>query len=181
MFVMGTTNNLTAQDFKTGSQLLNAGVDLGFGFYSSNKVQSVSYIPISVSIDYGIREDIGPGVLGIGAFAGISGGRDRYIRSSGIKYGYNYTNLMFGPRATYHYNFVDEVKTYAGLLIAASLSFVREVGDFPVVYNGHTNIFNLYPSLFIGGRYYFRRDMALFGELGIGFSVLKLGLTINLN
>lgn len=126
-----------------------------------------------MGFEHGLRDDIGPGVLSVGGFISMAGSRYRNNNNEG----YNYSLLYFGPKANYYYRFIDEVETYAGLALFAAVSKSTPVNDPDFDPNGS---FWIYPSLYIGGRYYLQTNMAVYSEIGFGYTFITVGVTFPL-
>ena len=157
-----------AQPFEVGTNVL--GLSAGIGGYYRN-IGLVSIPTIGISYDHGFKEGLGPGVIGIGGYFG-------YKSSSSHTYTFFYdyhsreTYLIFGARGTYHYNFDldDHLDLYGGLL----LSYINNSIDDP--YYGNSNSGYFFPSLFVGGSYYFTDNIAVFSELGYGITYCTVGI-----
>ncbi|HEV7349146.1 hypothetical protein [Telluribacter sp.] len=139
--------------YEKGDKLLNVGIGLGSYGYGN--------IGFGGSFEVGVHEAISVGVLG--GYSGTS-----YI-------GYNWSVLTIGARGSYHFNELlnldnEQLDLYAGLGLAYrnySYGGIRDnFGYNPIGLLSH-----------IGGRYYFKPNMAAFAELGSGFSALQVGLT----
>ena len=163
----GFTWNASAQEeaFNKGDMVINAGV--GLGSYISDKGFSMSVPPISASLEYGIVDLFdGRGGIGIGGYAGY------LLRKSDIKDidDFNVGDFIIGPRGLFHYQFVEKLDTYAGLLIGYDIVSYSEKG-------ANLSGSGFYSAFFIGARYYVTDNFGVFGELGYGISPLQLGLT----
>jgi len=172
------TGGINAQDFGAGDKDLSIG--LGFGGYLYYPGDYSLLPEISASFDYGLRDDWGPGVFGVGAFMGISRtGTDDLIVVSG-EFGVRYTNVTIAPRATYHYQFVDKLDTYAGALLGLGIQSQKPYGTWPTAEPDTKVNLVLVEAVFVGARYYFTRNFAGFAEVGVGVSYLTLGMTFKM-
>jgi hypothetical protein len=88
-----------AQPFVTGDKAVNVGLGIGSTLYSGLGYTG-GLPPLSASFEYGVTE-LGPGVLGVGAYFGIASYKweDTY---SGTTYGWKYSNTIIGVRGNYH-------------------------------------------------------------------------------
>ena len=139
-------------EFGKGNHVINLGV--GIGAHRS--------IPLTASYEVCIVDGIaGKGSIGIGAIAGF---RQHRYRVWGT---YNtYTSFLAGFRAAFHYNFVENLDTYAGFITAASFYTT----DAP-------SSFNMFvPGAFVGARYYLSPGFAVMAELGEGISYVMAGV-----
>ena len=162
-----------AGPFGVGTNVVNLGIGVGnryvFGTGSGSSVSPA----ISVSFERGIME-IGPGVLGVGAFVGYQGAS--YDLGSGFGK-YSYTDVIVTIRGAFHYPVSEALDAYGGLGIG-----VRRAG---VSYEGSNAIFGttavsstgVASGLFVGGRYFFTSAIGAFAELGYDQTYLKVGLT----
>jgi hypothetical protein len=163
-----------APGIDTGKVLVNAGVGFGFSAYS------MGVPPISVSVDFKLPIAL---PITIGGTAALStwgyetGGGDYAITVT-------YTNIGFGVRGMYHFNFVKNLDTYTGL----TLGYVVQTAD--VKYgSAYDNIPKTsYPGISfflfganIGARYFFTNTIGAYLELGYsGLQVASLGLSLKL-
>ena len=133
---------------------------------------------ITVHVDHCLREDIGPGIIGVGGLIGFESFRREFNTGD---YGYNYGSVVFQARGTYHYQFLEDLDTYAGIGLGFRVTTSSEFGEFPTVNAPEANDgFNLNGSIFVGAKYYFSDYMAAFGEVGSGISYLTLGVSMRM-
>lgn len=126
--------------FQKGTTVLNLGVGVG------------SHIPVEASFEHGIVDGLikrENGSIGIGGYVGW----------------YNRNSFGLGVRGAFHYQFVDKLDTYAGLMLGYDI-------------HGGTSASSLFPSAFAGARYYFVPSLAVYSELGYGISYLSVGLAL---
>jgi hypothetical protein len=167
-----------SQAFKLGTNVFSAGLGIGGSFGNYN--YSSQSPAIGVAYEFGLRDDVGPGIIGLGGYAGHKSfafaGRDSY---NGLLYNENRSYSLLGMRAAYHYDFhgINELDVYGGAFVGFSILNFKS--HYP---NGNqgpfTNSFvkiNLIPALYVGGRYYFTETLGAFAELGYGISYLTVG------
>jgi len=148
--------------FNKGDMIINAGV--GIGRYISYPLFSNKILPISGSFEYSVTDLFdGKGGIGIGGYVAYT--------SFGDKEGLNVTvsDLIIGPRGIFHYQFIENLDTYAGFMVG------YDVKSFPKS-NYNLPGSELYTTFFIGARLYITKNIGVFGELGYGVSPLQLGL-----
>jgi len=164
--LVGFTWNISAQSgiFTKGDMAVNAGV--GLGSYISDKGFAMTVPPISASFEYCVADLFDEkGAIGVGGYAGY------LLRKSNGNISFNVGDFIIGPRGLFHYQFVDKLDTYAGLLIGYDVvSFSKTDETYPLTGSG------FYSAFFIGARYYITKNIGVFGELGYGVSPLQLGL-----
>jgi hypothetical protein len=161
----------SGNEFGKGSTAANLGVGFGLG-YGYGIFSGVRSTPaLSLSVERGIIDDIGPGVISVGGLVGYKS----YSWKSG-SYKSSWKNFIVSARGAYHYNILDnpKVDTYAGLSLGVRVeSYSSNYYDYDNSYGGAT----LTSGIFIGGRYMLTDNIGAFGELGYDMSYLKLGLT----
>jgi len=151
--------------FNKGNTVINVGV--GLGSYISHSGFSMTIPPISASLEYGVVDLFdGQGGIGVGGYAGYAlfKGKDKGVND------FNVGHFVIGPRGLFHYQFVDKLDTYAGVLLGYDIvSFSQK--------SASVSGSRFYTAFFIGGRYYFTPNIGVFGELGYGVSPLQIGIT----
>lgn len=172
-FAASITN---AQIVTKGEKIVNFGIGLGSTLYSGSYYKS-QVPPISVSAEYILKDDL----LEKKAAVGVGG----YLGYSSYKYeisgwGWKYSNIIIGPRGYFHYNFLDKLDTYTGLLVGFNISSSKEFGNIVPGYDYHSSNGGLVWSWFVGGRYYFSDNFAAMAELGYGISYLNIGVAFKL-
>lgn len=126
-------------------------LNLGIGLSSYS---GVSLPPLSATYERSVIDGIiDKGSLGIGVQAEVMS-----YKGAGLA-------LFAGPRLSFHYEFVENLDTYVG--IQAGFALASSAVAF-----GWDGVF--------GARYYFSDKWGVFGELGTGLSVFKLGATVRL-
>jgi hypothetical protein len=176
MFPFFTLNAQTST-FKQGDLVFNAGIGLGatYGTYWGSLYNS-TVPPIFITGDYCLREDLGPGNLGVGGILAYSSYKYEYTSSFGSKY-----NVLFiGVRGTYHFvDLVDKMDLYGGISLGGKIQSEKPYGD----HTGYT--YDVNPStalveIFAGARYYFSDNVGVMSELGYGVAWIKLGVSFKL-
>lgn len=172
------TGTLHAQTFQKGSGVLNLTIGLGNALYSGSGYNS-GIPPLAASYEVGIVDNIlgDNGSIGVGGYVGYSSYRWRY-NYMGQDWGYNYTNIIIGPRGVFHYQLVDKLDTYAGILIGANVVRSREHGNVGSGYSASGG--GVIYDTFLGARYYFNDSVAGALELGFGISYLNIGVALKL-
>lgn len=168
-----------APSFAKGTIGVNLGLGLGIGYgYGYGFGGSTQSSPaISLSVEKGIVEGIGPGVISVGGLIGYKSYSYKWDML-GDDYKATWNNIYIAARGAYHYNFTDnpKVDTYAGVSLAARImKYSDNYTDSSISdYNSDTS---LDAGIFLGGRYLFTDKLGAFAELGYDMSYLKLGLT----
>jgi hypothetical protein len=178
IFSVGFCTTSQAQLFTPGEKVLNIGLGFGPTWYTGGAYTS-SVPPISVYLDYGWRDDIGPGTIGLGGYVGYSSYKWEYTYP-GYSYGWKYTSVLIGALGTYHLELVEDLDTYTGLLLGFRVLSAKETGTVPLVNNYSASSSGLAGSWFIGAKYYFSDNFGAFAELGYGIAYFTLGVSLKL-
>lgn len=167
-----------AQNFEKGSSAINLGIGFGntsyFGSYYSGFLPS-----FSGSYEYGIVEvPMGSqltGVVSVGGYLGFSMSKYSYSYWGSDDY-YLTTDIVVGVRGNYHFIFHDKFDPYAGIILGANLQNSKWRGDGadPDVDFTDTTPFG---GAYVGARYFFSDNFAVYAELGYLISVLNAGVT----
>jgi hypothetical protein len=161
-----------AQVFKNKDKVLNLGLGFGGSYYNYHGYDySMSFPLVSASLEFCVKDGVGPGAIGLGGYLGFTGShyRNNY---SGYSSDYFYTGLGF--RGAYHLtDLAEDFDLYGGL----GLGFV--------IVNGHDNYNDRRGSysdwsIFLGARYYINSRVALMAEIGGGFYNVNLGVAFKL-
>lgn len=163
--------------FSRGDVVLNLGIGMGNSTYNGSYTKKIP--PISLSGEYGVAGDLfrnGRGAVGLGIYLGYTGAK--YRAFDNIDAGWRYHNLIAGVRGALHYQFVNRLDTYLGLLLGYDFSMTNEFGTFPTSTRPHAPAIGGFQfAFYVGTRYYLTQHFGLFAELGYGTSILNLGFT----
>ena len=172
LFVMqGNAQNA----FNKGDKVVNLSVGFGNSLYSgagySNQTPA-----IAGSFELGIKDELfdAKSSLGVGAYAGYTGSKYTY----GPGYGWKYTDIIIGARGAVHYQFIEKLDTYAGVMLGYDIVSVKNFGTGTFGTSASASRFKF--DAFIGGRYYFSDRFALLLELGSGIAYGNIGIAIKL-
>jgi len=165
---------MTGQEstFEKGDKVANFGIGFGSTLYSGTYYYT-QIPPLSASFEVGVADKIGDkGVIGVGGYLGYSSYKYDYADS-----GWKTSDFIIGARGNFHYPLVEKLDTYAGLMLGYGVISNSYFGTYDEDdYNGSSS--GLQWSLFIGGRYYFKENLAAMLELGYGVAVLNLGVAV---
>ena len=169
--LIGSVSLANAQEvFQKGTTAINAGIGLG-SYYSG-----ITIPPLSVSLDYGVADNLingNNGSISVGGFVGYAASSFSGWTADKVTVSY----AVLGGRGAFHYQFAPKLDTYAGLMVSydlASASSNSSYVDTSVATSG------INWTLFLGGRYFFTEKIGGFAELGYGFYNLNLGVTFKL-
>jgi hypothetical protein len=164
---------LCSMAFSAGS-MYNKGEKVGFlgiglgglgGFYGSADLPV-----IMVGLDYGVHKDVS-----IGGAVGYTSSSNEFLGGK-----WKYTYITIAARGSYHFPLdVENVDVYGGVDLGYNI--VSSKFDGPAV-TGFGNVSAsgsyLLWGIHAGGRYYFTRNIAAFGELGYGFGIFNVGIAV---
>ncbi|MEI6061513.1 MAG: hypothetical protein WCR72_12450 [Bacteroidota bacterium] len=180
LFALGcSTVNAQMVKVKKGQKILNLGIGFGSSLgYSS--VYKTTVPAISGSLEVIVKDGLldKKASIGVGGYVGFSSGKTEVTVASET-FGYKYTNFIIGPRGYFHYQLVEKIDTYAGLLIGYWAVSSQAYGGMPEGYDGGS-FGGVRTAEFVGARYYFNKKYAAMLELGYGISYANIGLTIKL-
>jgi hypothetical protein len=169
----GLSFSVKSQIFAEGDRVANLGVGL-LDFSGSGYSFSV---PISASVEWSVKEHLFDenSSLGFGGLAGYYANKYTVKTANDGNYGWNYSHFLLGARGLLHYQFIDDLDTYAGLMLGWDIVSSSSFGTNSA--GSKNSAGGFVPGLFIGGRYYFARNFSAFAELGYGISALQLGIS----
>jgi hypothetical protein len=163
-----------SQTFDQGDKVLSFGLGLGATYYTGGWGYSTTVPPIFIAGDYCLREDLGPGSLGVGGYLGYSAYKWDYYGD----YGWKYTTFIIAARGTYHFtDLVDKLDLYGGVLLGAKIINDKSYGDIAGV-NYSVNSSGVVYDLLAGARYYFTDNIGAMAELGYGIAWFKIGISL---
>lgn len=163
------TGTMQAQAFANGTTTANAGIGLGTALGGLGDARPA----LSVSLDHGLWDLGGPGVISLGGYLGNTGYK---YHIGGDTHKWNY--FVLGTRGAYHFNGIEnhprELDLYVGAMLAYNhVGYSSSGGDgFVDNYGSGIGL-----SGFLGGRWFFSDRFGAYAELGYGVSVLNLGAT----
>jgi hypothetical protein len=171
--VVFSLSQMYAQEstFAKGDKVLNLGI--GFGGRYTGTGMTTSVPPIGASFEVGVKDGVlEKGSIGVGGMLAYSSHKWEY---SG--WGWKYTSIVIGARGTFHYPLANKLDTYTGLLLGYDISTAKEFGV-SSGYNYDSSYGGLTYAWFAGARYYFSDAFAAFAELGVGVTILNIGVTL---
>jgi len=161
--------------YRPGQLDLNTGV--GFGSQGISSSHQTTFPLLMASLDYALRDDLGPGIIGVGGYLGVEGFKSEFGDGD---YGWKYTSAIVQGRATYHYQFVEKLDTYAGLGLGFRVTSASAYGAHPTDIPEPDDGLNMVVTVFAGAKYFFTEKFAAFGELSVGVTLLTVGVSFRL-
>ncbi len=173
ILLFGSLSAINAQPIEKGDKVLNLGIGLGSTLYTGSYYKN-TMPPVSVSLEVVVKDDLfdNKGAIGIGGYAGFAGTKYDYMG-----WGYKYSNIIIGPRGYLHYNFLDKLDTYTGLLIGYNIVKATEFGT-ATGWSYDASSSRPIWAWFAGGRYFFNDNFAGMVELGYGIAYLNVGVAL---
>lgn len=153
-------------NFNQGQIDFNIGIGLIPTFYSGNR----GLLPLNVSGEYGVTDDIS-----VGGYIGYSTSSSSIFTKKDVRYTYT----IFGIRGSYHVNLSEKLETYVGVMLGYNRVSVKYDDDSFFTNYKPTSSSGIY-SGYIGSRYHFNETMGIFAEVGYGISWLTIGFTTKL-
>lgn len=165
--------NAQTSTFQKGDKVLNLGIGVGGSYYSG--WSGSSHTPLlNAAFDVSVLDGVlDKGSIGVGGYFGYQ--TAKYDNGG---YGWKLTNMLIGPRGTFHYPLVDKLDTYAGLLLGYHIVTWKYTGNWGGL-NQNTTGNAVYFSGFVGARYYFSDNFGAYIELGSGsLGLANLGVSL---
>ena len=163
----GSVSLANAQEiFQTGTKVVNVGVGLG------GTLAGTTIPPLSVSFDYGVKDNLINGENG-----SISAGGYIGYTASSIDFGVSKLRTSYailGARGAFHYQFIPKLDTYAGIMLGYNISSSSWSG---AAVDGVKSYGGFAYSTYAGARYFFKENIGAFAEAGYGIAYLNLGVT----
>ena len=165
--------------FKAGDVELSAGIGL-LPTFLADQAQTI-IPPVGLRLGYRVSEN-----FSLAGFVSYSSSEtDRISLPDGTinKWENNYT--MVGLRGAVHATRIQNWDIYGGFMAAYNITDVNRTIvdhsnddiDFRSPYQP-TNSDTFTFGGFVGGAYYFKKNLAVFGELGYGVSLVNAGVTL---
>lgn len=161
-FLLASVICVNAQEvFKKGDNIVNAGIGVGSG------------IPIEVSFEHAIIDGLikgENGSIGIGAYGSWYSDKDK-ISGYGT---WKYNHIVLGARGAFHYQFVDKLDTYAGVMLGYNIASSKWDGAGESSISASGSEFDF--SVFVGARYFFTPGIGVYAEAGYGVANISVGV-----
>lgn len=156
------------------SIVLSAGVGLGTALDIGRTVVP----PIVFQGEYGVADRLFDehSSIGVGACIGYAGGRKTYYDGF---FKQDVYSVLLGVRGAFHYEFVERLDTYAGIMLGGNIANTSNDGVWPGAGNPPRNG-GFVGDFFLGAKYYVLPYMAVYGEFGFGVAYFTLGVSFKL-
>ena len=160
--------------FNKGDKVVNLTIGLGNRLYSGTAYSNITPA-IAGSFEVGVKDELFDenSSLGVGGYVGYTGAEFSY----GPGYGWKYTDVIIGARGSVHYQFIESLDSYAGLMLGYDIVSSKTFGTGTF---GDATSSGFDFALYAGGRYYFTEKIAGLLELGYGIAYFNVGVAIKL-
>ena len=164
--------------FQKGDMVLGVGIGIGNTLNSSGYKSSIP--PIIIMGEYGLTDALikktGKGYVGVGGYLSYTANKYEYSYAGSGTYGWKYTYMIIGGRGAFHYQLVDKLDTYAGVIAGFNIASSKSYGDWGSTTLSASSNGGFVYSTFVGARYFFTDKIAVFAEVGYGFNLLEAGV-----
>ncbi len=176
VFLATLSSGLVAQNFEKGSNAINAGIGFGYMYYRGS-YYDFRMPSITATYERGIVEvPMGSelkGIVSVGGIFGIGGTKYKF----GDNEKFTYTYLLFAVRGNYHFIFMDKLDPYAGISLGYVATIYNYKGDDPFMDDFDYDAGKFAPGVYVGARYFFTENIAVFAELGYQLTLFNFGAT----
>jgi hypothetical protein len=177
--ILSSPENVKGQAFSEGDQVLSFGLGVGSVGYL-DYVGSFGFSPaLTVSYDKGIKNDVGPGNIGIGGLIGFKRVSSNYFYDR-----YRWTDMVLAARVSYHLNEldIDELDVYGALHPGIRIQTYRHRYSNNVWGVNSSNGANVFPyvGISVGCSYYLTPKIGIFAELGYEVYFAKFGVNVKI-
>lgn len=151
--------------FGKGDKALNIGIGLG------STISGTTIPPITASLDFGVADRLingNNGSISVGGLVGYAGSNNDFVT---VHY------AIVGARGAFHYQFVDKLDTYAGLLLGYRYARANWKSD---IIDGNVSSSQIDLGGYLGARYFFTPKVGAFAELGYSIAYANVGVTFKL-
>lgn len=166
---------LSQNVFVKGDKVIDLSV--GLGSYLTLTGGSTTIPPLTAAFEVCVKDNLfnEKSSLGIGGLLSYSSSKwESYYMGT---YGWKYTDFLIGGRGVLHYQFVEKLDTYTGILLGFNIASSKTYGTYDPSYGSQDSSGGLVYGAFVGARYYFTDQFAVLAELGYGIAVLNLGIS----
>jgi hypothetical protein len=158
----------------SGTRLfVNAGA--GFGLFPVYTKMAVP--PLEANVEYALPISL---PISVGGFFCFAMGKEEFTPYYVTTYKYEDTEtaMAFGLRAFYHFNFIKNLDTYAGLGLGWLIWNVKR--DYSAVYTDTSYDYStFFYDIRVGAKYFFTNNIGAYVEVGYNLiSVVGVGLAL---
>ena len=157
-------------------------LQVGIGSYTGHGIGDIGFPPTSISVDVGAFDNLingENGSIGLGGYYGFGTFRNVW-KEDYIKYKNRTVRMCIGFRGTFHYQFVENLDTYLGVMFGLYTyndKHIARAENNAVITDNRSASAGFAHSEFAGVRYYFSDSFGVGAEAGYGFTYLSAGIT----
>jgi hypothetical protein len=170
----GVTLSAQESTFLKKDNVVSVGVGFGGNLYAWTAGSGIKKMPVfSLTYDYCLMDNLfdEKSSLGIGGIVAYT-----QAKWDGAGWGWKTSNIVIGARGTFHYALVNNLDTYAGMMLGYNIFNHKWTGSgYSQGYKVGNSGFAY--SFFAGARYYFTDAIAAVGELGYGYAIINVGVS----
>ena len=165
--------------FRQNDNVISFGIGIGGTLYS-DLVYTGSSIKRMPTISFGYERCIIDNLfndkssIGAGGILGYTSAKYNY---GGSGLGWKSTDFMIGARGAFHYALVDNLDTYAGTVVGYNFNSWKWTGEGWTTTSSTKNS-GITFAVFVGGRYYIADVLAVFAEIGYGYTIFNTGIAL---
>ena len=165
------------QAFEKGSQAINLGIGFGNTDYTGSKYYGF-FPSVSGSYEYGIvAVPMGSRLTGIVSVGGYVGWSTSNYKENWEDYYYRYSTVIIAVRGNYHFIFHDKFDPYAGIWVGGRIHGGQWKGNKNHPDNWEPAKSSPAAGAYIGARWFYNENIAVYSELGYLISVFNVGVT----
>ena len=157
--------------FRQNDNVISFGIGIGGTLYS-DLVYTGSSIKRMPTISFGYERCIidnlfnDKSAIGVGGAFGYTSAEYNNGKS---------TDFMIGARGAFHYALVDNLDTYAGVVVGYNFNSWKKTGEVLTISSSTSGLTS---AVFVGGRYYIADVLAVFAEIGYGYTIFNTGIAL---
>ena len=157
-------------------------LQVGIGSYTGYGIGDIGFPPTSISVDVGAFDNLingENGSIGLGGYYGFGTFRNVW-KENDVKIKDRTVRMCIGFRGTFHYQFVENLDTYAGAMLGLytyNNRYIVRANNNTITTDNRASSAGFAYSGFVGARYYFSDSFGVGAEAGYGFTYLSAGIT----
>ena len=164
------------QSFAKNDNVVGIGIGLGGNLYSGLVYSGIKRTPvIMASYERCIIGKVwdNKSSIGVGGTFGYCSAKYNYGN-----WGWKQNNILIAARGALHYAFIPKLDVYAGVTIGYNVVSWKWTGEQHNAHAYKTSSSGVTGAGYVGARYYFTNFLGAYAELGYGYSILNIGLSL---
>lgn len=168
-----------------GKLIISSGIGIAPTYHGSTA--STDMPAVSLQVGYEVSKK-----FSLSAYAGYTAASsNQKLLSDGLLSKVENKTTAFGLRGEFRKDMTDRLEVYGGMVLGYKAFNITEFDvrtgeaverdpDAPTPYNPNAPKGQAFYSGFVGTKYFFKKNIGLFGEFGYGLSLVNLGATFKL-